>query len=97
MIKQFLLSCMAIGILAGGIYNDACATNAPTEQAAGNQQISKGPLTANRAKELIEQMKARGSTKLEIDEGYTAIKSLAFSGYKEVTSVIIPDSVTSIG
>ena len=46
MIKQFLLACMAMGILAGGVYNEACATDVPTEQqAAANQQRQERELT----------------------------------------------------
>ena len=93
MSKKFILSCMAIGILAGGVCNNAFATNG-TEQTAERQVRI---LTKKDANRLIEEMKARISTELVIPEEYTSIGDWAFCCCSSLTSITIPDSVTSIG
>ena len=86
MTKKFILACMAMGILAGGVHNDLSAMN----QTAENQQIQERVLTESDAQALIEAMQARGSTELVIPEGYTSIGRNAFAGVDCFSSVIIP-------
>lgn len=87
--KQFILSCMAIGILAGGFHNEAFAMN-KTEQTVGNQHIQKRELTGKDADRLIKEMKARGSTELVIPGDYTSIGLHVFDGYMKLGPRPIP-------
>lgn len=88
MIKQFLLACMAMGILAGGVYNDACATDQTEEMS-----VVESWLTREVAEWLVDGCK---SDTLVIPEGYTRIVGNAFSDRKGFSSIVLPDSLLRI-
>ena len=86
MSKKFILSCMAIGILAGSVYSNVSATDQESKPIK-NQHIQECILTAVDASRLIGEMIDRGSTELIIPNEFTSIENNAFAFCPNITSI----------
>lgn len=94
--KKFILSCMAIGILAGlGFSNVLLAAERPyheIEEPGGNGLV----LDEDSIYGLVDHNSVSDEWSLVIPEQYSVIRSDAFLDFYDLTSVTIPNSITSI-